>query len=167
MLIGMMGSGKSTVGALVAARLGRPFIDSDREIERRTDASVSELFAERGEPSFRAVEAETLAALLADGAASVVAAGGGAVIDPGTRQRMRDHGVVVWLRAEPATLIERVGTGEGRPLLASDAVDTLSRLAAERAPLYEQTAHCTIDVDGLTPAQVAERVLASFAEVAA
>lgn len=171
-LVGMMGSGKTTVGRLVARRLGRPFVDVDDAVVRRAGLSVSELFAGQGEAAFRSLESQCLGDALGDPAGSgvadeaggtVVAVGGGAVLDAANRARMARSGPVVWLRARPETLAERLGGGEGRPLLAEstrDAVSTLAALAADRAPLYEQVASVVIDVDGLSAEEVADRLCA-------
>lgn len=166
-LIGMMGSGKTTVGELVAARLGRPFVDSDREIERRTGATVAELFERGGEPAFRTLESEVLLAALDRPEPSVIAAAGGAVLDPANREAMHDRAVVVWLRADPSVLAERVKSGTHRPLLADDAAGTLQALATQREQLYRDTAHHQLDVDTLTVEQVADQVVAALAEVTA
>ncbi|MDE3086619.1 MAG: shikimate kinase [Acidobacteriota bacterium] len=164
----MMGSGKSTVGRLVARRLGWGFVDLDEELSRETGRSVPALFAEGGEAGFRHMEARCLAAVLADEARgpAVVAAGGGVVGDPANRSLLRRAATVVWLRAEVATLEARVGDGAGRPLLAGadDAPGrrrALEALAAGRAPLYGEVADVTVDVDGLSAGEVAARVEAA------
>jgi shikimate kinase len=122
LLIGMMGAGKSTVGALVARRLGWSFIDTDEEVEHSTGQAVSELFASGGEALFRSEESRTLVAALTESSAVVVSVGGGAVLDPSNRAILCRSGLVVWLRARLETLAERVGDGAGRPLLAGVAV---------------------------------------------
>ena len=163
-----MGSGKSTVGRLVARRLGWGFVDLDEEVAGDTGRSVAALFAESGEPAFREAEARCLEAVLADEARgpAVVAAGGGVVGDPANRGRLQRAGTVVWLRAQVATLEARVGDGTGRPLLAGagDAAGrraAIQALAARRAPLYEEVADAVVDVDGLSAAEVAVRVEAA------
>ena len=162
-----MGAGKSTVGRLVARRLGWDFVDLDEEVATETGRSVPALFAAGGEPAFREAEARCLAAILADEARGpvVVAAGGGVVGDPANRGRLQRAGTVVWLRAEVATLEARVGDGSGRPLLAGadDAGrrSAIGALAARRAPLYEEVADAVVDVDGLPAAEVAARVEAA------
>jgi shikimate kinase len=166
-LIGMMGSGKTTIGELVAARLGMPFVDSDREIERRTGATVAELFASGGEPAFRTLESEVLLEALDRHDPSVIAAAGGAVLDPRNRQAMRDRALVVWLRADPSVLAERVKGGTHRPLLADDATGTLQALATQREQLYRETAHRHLDVDTLTVEEATDQVVAALTEVRA
>lgn len=159
-LIGMMGSGKSTVGRALARRLGRPFVDSDREVEARTGSTVAEIWSDRGEASFRVEERAVLDALLAGERATVVAAAGGVVIDAVNRDRLRDGGTVVWLRADPASLARRVHPGrDHRPILADDPAGTLERLSAERQAWYAEVADHIVDTDDLSQKQVVERLV--------
>lgn len=158
-LIGMMGAGKTTTAALAGERLGWPFHDSDVEIEARTGISAPTLIAQ-DEGRFRAEEREAVAALLAMAPPVVISVGGGSVMDESTRDRMRASGTVVWLRADRSTLLERVGGGEGRPLLAADPAAAMQELLAERSAVYEALADHILDVDGLTPDEVADRVAA-------
>jgi shikimate kinase len=157
LLIGMMGSGKTTVGRALAGLMRRPFHDSDEEILRWVGMTVPEIFAERGEPAFRAEEKAVLARALASGVPSVIAVAGGAVFDPDSRRRIRAGGVVIWLRARPRTLSGRVGSGSGRPLLEHDPAGTMFRLDSMRRPVYRSLADATVDVDGVRPAVVVER----------
>jgi shikimate kinase len=165
-LVGMMGAGKSTVGQRCAERLGRPFIDTDELIAAVAGTSVTELFARDGEPAFRALEATTIADACAAPTPSVIAMGGGAVLEADNRKHMRDAGFVVWLQAPGALLARRVGDGSGRPLLSGNPGGTLERLVALRRPAYEAAAHATIDTAGLSVAAVVDAVLARFAETA-
>lgn len=158
-LVGMMGSGKSTVGRLVAERLGWPFVDSDEQVEARTGRTVREIFEDEGEATYRRYESDALAAALSREEPTVVAAAGGTVLDAGNRRLMREAGTVVWLAADPAVLATRVGSGDHRPLLASAPEEVLRRLHAERRALYESVAHHVVDVGGPRPDEVAESVL--------
>jgi shikimate kinase len=158
-LVGMMGSGKTTVGRELAGRLGWAFLDSDAMVEASSGATVAELFASGGEDAFRAEESRVLAEALAWPTPAVVSAAGGAVLDPANRARLASQAMVVWLRADPATLADRVGTGEGRPLLADDPAARLAELDAVRRPLYGEVADVVVDVDGLDPSRVADRIL--------
>jgi shikimate kinase len=158
-LVGMMGAGKSTVGRRVAKRLRRRFVDLDVEIERAASMTINEIFAAEGEAGFRAREHDVLVATLADDAPLVVATGGGAVVRADNRAAMASRGVVVWLRAAPATLFARIGQSTHRPLLADDARGNLERLHAERADAYGAVAQVIIDVDRLSFQAVTERVL--------
>jgi shikimate kinase len=159
LLVGMMGSGKTTVGRALAERLGCPHLDSDEQVERRTGRTVAELFAERGEASFRAEEKQALLDALSHDGPVVVSVAGGAVLDPDSRRRLRRAGFVVWLRAEVGSLARRVKGGAHRPLLGDDARAALSRLYEARRPLYEEVAHLVVDVDELPPERVVDQIL--------
>jgi shikimate kinase len=170
-LVGMMGAGKSTVGSRCAKRLGRPFVDTDELIASGAGVSVAELFERDGEPAFRDLERVAVAEACARPTPSVIAVGGGAVLDAGNRKHLRDNGFVVWLHAAPAQLAARVGDGRGRPLLNQqslhgDATSTLQRLAEERSAAYEAAAHVAVGTDGLDLAAVVDDVLAKFAATA-
>jgi shikimate kinase len=161
----MMGAGKTSAGRLAAKRLGWTWVDTDTEISRTGGATVVELFARHGEAHFRREETRALEAALQRDEPLVISVGGGAVLDPGNRQVLRGAGTVVWLRARPETLIDRVHDGAGRPLLVGatteERVETLRRIEAERRTLYAEVADEIVDVDHLGPRQVAERLLAS------
>ncbi len=144
-LVGMMGVGKSTVGRRLAAELGRPFSDSDLEIEARTGRTVREIFELDGEPAFRRLEAQVLADALASPEPTVVAAAGGVVLDPENRRRMTDAGTVVWLRAPVAVLVDRVAAGVHRPAVETDPEGTLSTMERDREELYAEVADVTLD----------------------
>jgi shikimate kinase len=159
-LIGMMGSGKTTVGRRLAAELGRPLVDSDAQVEARTGRTVREIFESDGEAAYRVLEREALVDALAEAEPSVVAAAGGVVLDPGNRAVLRAAGTVVWLRARPEVLARRVSAGrDHRPLLGDDPLAALRRLDAERHPLYEEVADLVVDVDDLSTGQVVTAVL--------
>jgi shikimate kinase len=158
-LVGMMGSGKTTVGKKLASKLQLPFVDTDAEIERREGRSVAEIFAADGEPSFRATESQVLGELLTADAPKVIATGGGAVLDPGNRTLLRQHAIVVWLQAPAGVLAQRVGDDTSRPLLADDPRTTIDRLLVERAPLYREVADHIVEVGRGDRRSVLARVL--------
>lgn len=164
LLVGMMGAGKSTVGRLLARELGWEFRDVDEEVEEESGLSVAELFSRRGEPAFRELEERALESCLAGDADGVVSVGGGAVLSESNRARLAGAGTVVWLRARPETLADRVGDGAGRPLLSGGperAVQRIERLARDRAALYDAVADVVVDVDGSSAPEVVDRVLAA------
>ena len=165
-LVGLMGAGKSTVGARCAARLERPFVDTDDLIVMRAGMPVAEIFRTGGEERFRALEREVIADECASPAPLVIASGGGAIVDPDNRRRLRSAGVVVWLRAPVEVLAARVGDGATRPLLAGDPHGALTRIAAARQDAYTAAADRVIETEGRDVDEVADAVLAAFAEVA-
>jgi len=153
---GTAGSGKTTVGALVARALGREFLDLDRAIEREAGQSVAAIFADEGEAGFRRRERALAARLLAAAPPAVISLGGGALEDDATFAEARRH-TLVWLKATVPTLAARLsGSGE-RPLLAGDPLARLHALAAAREPRYRQ-AHLIVDAR-LAPKGVAASVL--------
>jgi shikimate kinase len=170
LLVGMMGSGKTTVGELLARRLGWRYVDSDAEVEASTGRTVKELFESGGEQAFRPLESKALAAALDDDRSAIVSVAGGAVLDPANRALLRRAGTVVWLRARPETLLRRVQAdseeaehdprvADHRPLLEHDPAGTLARLDRERRPIYREVADLVVDVDDLDPEDVADQVL--------
>jgi shikimate kinase len=144
-LVGMPGSGKSTVGRHLGRRLGLPFFDSDHLIEQRLGCSIREYFAREGEAAFRDVEEQVIADL-ARGPNAVVATGGGAVLREANRRMLREGGHVIYLRSTPEELYRRLRHDTHRPLLqVADPLDKLRSLYAERDPLYRETAHFQIE----------------------
>lgn len=159
-LIGLMGSGKSSVGRLLAERLNRPFIDTDALVEAEAGCAIPAIFATEGEDGFRLREAAVIARVAA-GDGQVVATGGGAVLRPENRDALRQTGLVVWLDAAPETLYRRVraqGVGR-RPLLAGpDPLGRLRALAEERAPAYAAAAHVRIATDTRSLEEIAAEI---------
>ncbi len=162
-LVGMMGAGKSTVGHLLAERLGWRYLDSDEQVMAETGHSVPEIFAGQGEQAFRAEEARVLAEALSSRDSVVVSAAGGVVLSEDNRDLIRGRGVAVWLRADPKVLALRVGDGAGRPLLDDDPELALVDLDRVRRPLYRSLASITVDVDTKTPDEVAGIVIEKLA----
>jgi shikimate kinase len=154
-LVGMPGAGKSTVGRELAGRWGVPFVDLDERIERASGASVAEIFRRDGEAAFRAREAATLVdASVVD--PSVVACGGGVVLEPANRVTLRNTGVVVFLNAPLDVLRARIRPAAERPLIQQDG--DLERLLAEREPLYREFAAHVVDASG-SPGEVADAIV--------
>jgi len=166
-LIGLRGTGKSTVGPLLAERLGLPFFDADAELEATAGRSIREIFAAEGEPPFRDLEEKLLVALLARGPA-VIATGGGVVLREANRRRLSDSGRVVWLTADHATLWQRLQNdpagGRQRPNLAGGGMSEIEELARQREPLYRSVAHLTISVVGRSPEQVASDIVTACSD---
>lgn len=167
-LVGLMGAGKTTVGERCAARLDRPFVDTDDLVETLAGRPVAELFATDGEAAFRVFERQAVADACASPAPLVIACGGGAVLDPTSRRQLHTSGFVVWLRAPPAVLAARVDADQvERPLLAAGSRPTLTRLAETRAPVYEVVADVAITTDDRTPDEVTDTVLEELARCVA
>jgi shikimate kinase len=160
-LVGPMGAGKTTVGGLLAARWSASLRDTDHDVEEADGRSVSDIFVESGEEHFRALERDAVARALTehDG---VLALGGGAVLDPGTRAALADH-PVVFLRVGLADASRRVGLGTGRPLLLGNVRARVKALLDERLPLYLDVARHVVDTDGRTADEVADAVEAALA----
>ncbi|MFC7531248.1 shikimate kinase [Actinoplanes sp. GCM10030250] len=156
-VVGVMGAGKTTVGAAVAARLGVPFADTDTIIEERAGKPIPELFVDDGEAAFRALERTVVAETL-ETFPGVLALGGGAILDDGTRKLLAEH-TVVFLSVELTDAIKRVGMGAGRPLLAINPRATLKYLMDQRKPLYLEVANHTIATDGREPGDIATEVV--------
>ncbi len=159
-LVGMMGVGKTTVARVLSERLHRDVLDSDVMIESRTGRTVREIFAADGEPAFRAVETEVLRDALAATTPSIIAAAGGVVLLAVNRALLKESGArVVWLCAQPATLVHRVKGGSHRPLLDGDPAGTLQRMYTVREPLYREVADAIVLVDQRSIGEVVEAVL--------
>jgi shikimate kinase len=158
-LVGPMGAGKSTVAALLADVWGVSVRDTDEDIEAIEGRSIPEIFVDSGEAYFRALEAKAVADALADHD-GVLALGGGAVLDPATRDLLAGH-QVVFLRVGLSDAVKRVGLGTSRPLLLGNVRGRLKALLDERAPVYESVATVVVDTDGRTPEEVADEVRTS------
>ena len=160
-LIGYRGSGKSTVAPALAARLGFEWTDADVVLEAAAGASIREIFAAEGETGFRRRERETLVKLLARDRL-VLAAGGGAVLNPETRRDLKSAGPVVWLRAGLETLAARIAgdpaTAGRRPALAGGGTQEIATLLSVREPMYRECASLIVDTDGLPVAEIVERI---------
>ena len=160
-LVGMMAVGKTTVARVAAARLARRVLDSDEMIEQRTGRTVREIFAEDGEPAFRALETEVLRLALASDEPAVIAAAGGVVLNPDNRAALKvSRAHVVWLCADTTTLLQRIHSAGHRPLLDDDPAGTLQRMFREREALYREVANAIVDVDQRSVDDVVEAVLA-------
>lgn len=162
-LVGFMGTGKSTVARLLAGRLGVGRIDLDEEIEREAGCTIAELFDTKGEAHFRDLESAVLKRLLASDRPLVLATGGGAVLREANREAMLRSGFVAALTASPERIIERVSGDASRPLLRGDVEERVRRLMAERKTAYD-FAHIRIDTTDLSPEEVADRILAAVKE---
>lgn len=161
-LIGLMGAGKTTVGRQLAKRLGRPFFDSDHEIVERTGVPIPTIFEIEGEEGFRRREMQTIHELTA-GSDIVLATGGGAVIKPENRGRLRETGWVVYLDVPPLQLFERTRHDRNRPLLqVEDPLARLEALHAARDPLYRETAHFIVSGGQLVASGIVHYLLREF-----
>ncbi|MDP9429680.1 MAG: shikimate kinase [Actinomycetota bacterium] len=169
-LVGPPSSGKTTVGTVLAGRIGVPFRDTDTDVEAQTGQRVADLFVDLGEPHFRALEESAVAVALQehDG---VLALGGGAVLSAATRERLtgytRAGGTVVWLDVDLASAAERVGLNRGRPVLGLNPRATLRTLLAARAPLYAEVATVTVPTGGREVGEVVDEVAAAVPAQAA
>jgi len=158
-LVGPMGSGKTAVGRRLATLLGLEFVDSDAEIERQTGVDIRYIFEREGEAGFRSREAEIIEALTRQ-PGTLVATGGGAVLDARTRERLRSRGCVVYLRTSVDQQLARTRRSSHRPLLnVEDPRGALERLMAQRAPLYEEVADLVADTDGRKVSAVVDEIV--------
>lgn len=157
-LIGFMGTGKSSVSRELSAQLGWPRIDSDEDIVRRAGKSIADIFAHEGESRFRDIESDCLSDILLQSEPAIVATGGGAVLRESNREAMLAGSFVVALTADAESIIARVSQDEGRPLLQGDARERVYKLLEQRKGLYD-FAHLIIDTTGLSVKDVAGRII--------
>jgi shikimate kinase len=170
-LIGYRGTGKSAVGRRVAERLGHTFFDTDIEIERQARRSIAEIFANDGETAFRTLEAAMLDRL-SRGTSCVLALGGGVVLRPGNRAKLKARGRTAWLVARPETLWQRIEadatSGHRRPnLTAMGGLAEVSEVLFRRLPVYRECADWVVDTEGRTPDDVAGQIVDQFRQAAA
>ncbi|MFD2877489.1 shikimate kinase [Paenibacillus rhizoplanae] len=159
-LVGMMATGKSTVGAILAEELDYELIDLDAVITGREGRSIADIFADGGEQAFRSIESEVLQEML-QGERRVISTGGGAVLAPGNAEVMLEHGFVVALTASEDTIIERVSGDENRPLLAGNAANRVRSILEQRREAY-RFAHCTVDTTELNVAEVSQYIFTAL-----
>lgn len=164
-LTGARGCGKTTVGKLLAHRMNRPLFDTDELVESAAQKSIRSIFEQDGEAAFRKLESEALTKAMS-APASVIATGGGCVIDSGNRDNMQNSGFVVWLTARPETMQSRIARDESaegrRPNLTQLAtLDEIKHVFQQREPLYRSIANLTIDTDQLSPEAVVSAILAA------
>ena len=162
-IVGAPGAGKTSVGRRVAERLGVEFRDSDAAIEKRAGKPVSDIFLSDGETEFRRLEREVIAESLKD-ADGVLSVGGGAVLDPDTREAFSHH-TVVWLEVDLGNATKRVGMNSARPLLMGNVRGTMTTMLNERTPLYEEVATVTVDTSGRPLKDVVDDVVAELKRV--
>ncbi len=161
-LVGFMGAGKTAVGKVLAGKTGFEYRDADKIAETKAGMTVTEIFAARGEEGFRELESEILASL-AKGERQVVSTGGGAVMRPANIETMKNGGVIVYLKASPETIWERVKHSKTRPLLqVENPFETVKELLSKRAHLYE-LADAIVATDGQTPAEIAGEIVTFLA----
>jgi shikimate kinase len=165
-LIGLMGAGKTSVGRLLARRLGKQFVDCDHEIERTTGVRIPVIFEIEGETGFRARESRMLADLV-QRSDIVLATGGGAVLAEENRRLLSEGGTLVYLRATPHDLWQRTRHDRNRPLLQTEnPLGKLTTLFAERDPLYREIAHVVIDTGNQSVSSLAHRLEQKLAQLA-
>lgn len=159
-LVGFMGTGKTTVGQLLSKQTGMPLVDMDSMIEERAGKAISKIFAEDGETHFRSLE-RAIVRDLSTRSGQIVSTGGGIVLDPDNIPDYEKGGLVVCLLASAETILERVRHDDTRPLLAGDKQEKILQILKTRRPLYEAIAH-KIDTDGLNPEAIAAQIAALY-----
>lgn len=162
LLVGLMATGKSTVGRAVADLTGWPAVDNDVLLERSTGKTAAQLLEQHGEERLRAAESDVLTLLVSMPGPFVAGVAAGTILDARDRERIRSAGHVVWLRTSVETIVRRVAGQTDRAWLDEDPEAVLTTMAAERSPLYEAVAHQVLDMDRLTPEQAARLVVAAL-----
>jgi len=162
-LIGFMGSGKSTIGRELKKNLGYHLLDADTLIEQETGKNIPEIFSTDGEQAFRTMETRLLENMIAQQTNHhILSTGGGMIIRPENRPLLRQLGFVVWLTCDPEDILERTSRNTNRPLLQCDnPLEVITRLLAERSPFYEETAHLKINTSGLNFDEISCGILES------
>lgn len=156
-LIGVPGAGKSTVGKLLSEKLNLNFVDTDLVIEQQAGKSISDIFVQDGEPVFRSIEKQVVADAISN-EDCVVSVGGGALMDPNTREIVKNQ-ECVWLQAGLSQAVDRVGMNKNRPLLLGNVRGQLADLMAAREPLYIECAKHVVDTNNMTADQVVEKII--------
>jgi len=167
-LIGLMGTGKSTVARTLADHFHSDCLDTDKLVEQSAGMSVRDIFSQHGEDGFRAIESDILAQCLRSPKPAIVAGAGGVVVRAENRKLLNDarqsgRALVVWLHARPDVLVERTKKGGHRPLLDGDRAGTLARLSEERAPLYGEVADIVVDVSERSSESVSALIIEAIA----
>lgn len=162
LLMGMMASGKSTVGRVLADLTGWPVLDNDVLLQRSTGSTAVALYEDHGRERLRSAESDVLTLILSMPSPLVAGVPAGVVLEPRDRQRLRDGGHVVWVRTPVATLVRRVSKGSHRPFLSGDPATALQAMADERYPLYESVAHQVLDMPGLSASDAAKQVVSAL-----
>lgn len=158
-LVGMMGSGKTTVGRALAEQTGWPYIDNDELLDRLVGATPKQILAEHGEAKLRQSESAALALGLETTPPSIIGTAAGTILEPANRKALRERGLVVWLRAMPETLETRSIGAAHRAWLDEGGAAWIQETVAERYPLYESVAEITLDVEGRSPDDLARAIL--------
>ncbi len=161
-VVGPPGAGKTTIGTALAQALGRPFRDTDADIEELAGKPVAEIFFDEGEEHFRTLEKNAVAAALAEHG-GVLALGGGAVLAPATREALRGH-TVIFLSVELSDAVARTGMSTSRPLLAINPRATLKAMLDARRPLYDEVATIVVKTDGRTPEEITTELVAALTD---
>jgi shikimate kinase len=156
-LTGFMGTGKSSVGLILAEKLSLPLVDADAVLEQETGRSIAQIFSEEGEEKFRELEKQVVQRL-ASATSQIITTGGGAVLDPENLAALDVSGILICLRAQPETILTRIKMETHRPLLEDgNRLQNIKQLLASRAPVYDKIRY-QVDTDGQTPLEVAEKI---------